>query len=275
MNTESSHAFDPVELDTFIDPRLARYRAILPVHAVAHFHHVAAFLLETHSGADCWLAAIPHAGHEASPRFSERPFSKEMLGALAAELGLRPRAMAEAEDRADVVLHEAEAGLRYLIDANLSRRMGNAPAPVAIDGFLDSVFASLFAGLMGAMYRRAAKEPEGEDVGPLGAHFIWALLLFRRFDIRGRYATTFVRHFVHANAVGFAARRSAKAAVAEEEHIFQLLDQLGTFVATEGPRVEEIKADPTELTRRSAPWARALLLDELRRPGGAKRRRES
>jgi hypothetical protein len=275
MSAESSHPFRPFELDTFIDPRLARYRAILPVHAIAHFHHVAAFLLETHSGANRWLAAIPRAGHEASRRYSDRPFSNEMLGALAAELGLRPPAMADAEDRADVVLHEAEAGLRCLIDANLSQRMGDAPAASAVDRFLDLVFASLFAGLMGALHRRAAKEPTGEGVGLLGAHFVWALALFRRFELRERHATTFVRYFVRAEAVRSAAKRSAKAVAAEEEHVFQLLEELATFVAAEGPRLEEIKADPAELTRRSAPWAQALLLHELQRPGAAKRRRES
>ncbi len=206
---------------------------------------------------------------------ADRPFFDELIGVLAAELGLRPPAMAEVEDRADVVLHEAEAGLRCLVDADVFQRMANEDAQSAVDRFLDLVLASLYAGLVGALYHRAAKGRHDEESMQTGRHFVWALVLFRRFELRERHATTFGRYFLRAEPVRSGAKQTAKAVAAEEEHVFQFREELGAFVATEGPRLSEIKADPAELTKRSLPWAQALLLDELQRPGAAKRRRES
>src|SRR5262249_9901158 len=143
----------------------------------------------------------------------------------------------------------------------------------ALGRFVDLTFASLFAGLAGAVCRLYATDAESAERQRLYSYFLWAMVLFRRFELGERNRITFASYFMHPDTTERVAKELGHPIAVEEGHVFRFLEDLGAFVATEGPRVEsEVKVDRAELTDQSRPWARTLLDRELLGAHAAKRR---
>jgi hypothetical protein len=282
MSRESAHVLDPLEVDAFIRPSLARYRPILPNAALEHFRRVATFLVEAHPASFRWLVRLRDAGPSAAaiaaPTFhADQPISHEMLASLAEAIGL-PVPARPPEDHTGVVLsHGAEAGLAFLVEASFPEYKAPDEQRRAVGRFVDLTFASLFAGLIGALIRLHERSP-GEDYAKTAGKFVWAFVLFRRFELGERHNKTFHWYFarpIPARPV-VVAKHLKRSVAAETGNVFHFLDDLAAFVANEGPRlVSEIKTNPTELTRASRSWAFTLLGQELKEPRLSKRRRGS
>jgi hypothetical protein len=270
-------AFDPSDplLGDAVERRIARYRPLLHRRALRHFQRVAFFLLETHPAASQWhatlLAARAAAGGDGQP--APRELSPEALAAVLSELGVlpRPKDVAAVEDGAEVLLHEAETGVRFLVEAPFPEATTPEAAQAALDRFLGLTFASLFGGLLSAIFHRG--QHGGMD-GPLAAHFLGPVLLFRRLDLQGRDARTFTGYFLERRSAQVMARHSGGDLAREREVVFRFLEMLDAFVAAEGPAlVREVEVDPARVTRASKPWVMSLLQKELGTPPGKSKRR--
>ena len=278
MTAPGSPSFAPngAMIHALVERGLGRYRPVTPANAVRHFRQVATFLLETHPAAFRWLDGLQES--EPFPEAGAANVSDDALRALAAALGLRPRSIAEIEDLTEVVLHQAESGLRFLVDASFPLIETRDERRRALDRFVDRALTSLFAGLLAAIFRAFEADPKGHETGRITAHFIWTVVLFRRFELRGRDARTFDAYFMHTASARKIAMQLGTSVGEEQEQVLRFLDRFGAFVGEEAPRVErEVKLDPLELTQRSKPWALALLKDEIQNGPrrSSKRRRGS
>jgi hypothetical protein len=275
VSREIPPPIDVFGLDAWVEPGLARYRPILPDHALGHFRRVATFLLETHPAASRWIVQLRNAGGTgAAP--TDKPVARDVISSLAAVMGLRPPAIAEVEDRAEVVVHGAEAGLGFLVEASFPACATPEELRLALGRFVDHALASLFAGLIGCLINLHEKNPESDEHARVLSHFVWAFALFRRFDLPGRHPQTFDWYFgrpIPGRSATVA--KHLKRPIAEEKaEVFRFLDELAAFVAREAPRMErEVKTDSAELTRHSRPWAMTLMSHELLPPPRASKRR--
>src|SRR5581483_8625348 len=97
--------------------------------------------------------------------------AQDAVAALSADLGLRPRAQAEVEDLADVVLHQAELGVRCLLDITLPSALEADECWAALRLFVDRALAALLIGVVGALFRRAGDDKSDPTLPVLGSHF--------------------------------------------------------------------------------------------------------
>jgi hypothetical protein len=281
VSHEEPCPFTPRELDAIIEPGLARYRPILPRPAIHHFRRVGAFVVETHPAAFRWLSHVREGGLGAAsglPEPSEAdPIPEELVLAVAEAIGLRdPRS--PSTDVTDTELHNAEAGLGFLVGVSFPKYETQEEKRRALGRFVDLTFASLFAGLLGALLRLYEKAPGDAATARTLRSFVWAVMLFRRFDLGARHSKTFNWYFMRPRpGRSVAVAKQLKRTVpAEEEDVLHFLDELAAFVAQEGPRlVSEIKTNPADLSDHSRPWALTLLSQELQKSARSKRKRGS
>lgn len=269
--------FDPTDprLLECIERATAPYRPVLPTRALLHFHRVATFLVETHPAASRWFAVL-HPGPRTRTerdRTISQAFRAEHMDRILEFVGFPPPSRApEEEEDATVLLHEAEAGLRFLVEARFPLDTPPDACGPALDRFLALTFASLFAGLVGALFRRQKATPRSEEVGRVAGYFIRSVALIQRFDPRGRDARTFDWYFVRRCSIAQITRHTKGEAGAEQEIVACFLEKLGAFVRDEGPRLEaDIGLDPARLSPDAKPWALTLLRREMRRPGSKRR----
>jgi len=244
-----------------VERAIAPYRPILPTSALVHFHRVAVFLVETHPAASRWFAEL----HPVARTREERDlpittaFRAEYMDVIRELAGLPPPAGAPEEDEAAVLLHEAEAGLCFLVEARFPEQTTRDGCGAALDRFLALTFSALFAGLAGAIFRRAKEPPENKEVGRVVGHFLRTFTLMMRFDPRERDARTLDWYFVRRLSVAQIAEHTGNHEGAEKESVLAFLEVLGAFVVDHGPRLAADVEDATREYREANPWAVTLL----------------
>lgn len=245
-------------MEPLIEPQLARYRPIVYPTVIQRFWNVTTFFLETHPAARRWLEQLPPVAPADAPSPTRM---KDVAAALASRFGLSACGSMETEELADVVLHEAEQGLRFLVEARFGRCSTAAESRAALARFIDLTLASLFAGIMAAIFRRT-RTTLAPEVPRLWSHFYLLAALFQRIGLHD--VEIFDLYFMHPRSVQAVAGRRGVALADAQQQVFRYLERLAAGVEEQGAEIAQaLKADPLANKRQAAPWMVTLLGEEL------------
>jgi hypothetical protein len=201
---EEPPCFDLDELRDLVEGGLAPYRLLLPASALRHFRGATLFLLEVHPAALQWQAVLRstwmarRAGARSSPTDTPRPDCG--VAERGTILGFMAERTAQGEHAAELVAHEAEAGLRYLVEAPFPPAETPAEGEHALRRLVELALTALFCGAFGALLRRAEADETGALEQQLALAFVSATVLFARVGPQGKDALIFSAYFTYRNS---------------------------------------------------------------------------
>lgn len=262
MSTEEPPSFDLDELRDLVEGGLAPYRLLLPASALRHFRGATLFLLEVHPAALQWqrvLRSTWMARRAAAPTDPPRPDdggaeSRTILEFVAERTTQR-------EHDAELVAHEAEAGLRYLVGVPFPPAETPAEGERALRRLIDLALTALFSGAVGALLRRAQADEAGTTKSQIGLAFVSAMALFIRVAPKDKDALIFNAYFANKASVEAGAKQHGRGVAEEQQDIVAFLERFARTIQADVPRLErDVRAalaarepTPTAPSRPSVP----------------------
>lgn len=168
---------------------------------------------------------------------------------------------AEGEHDAELVAHEAEAGLRYLVGAPFPPAETPAEGERALRRLIDLALAALFSGAVGALVRRTQADEAGTGKSRFGLAFASAMALFIRVAPKDKDALIFTAYFTYRHSVETDAKRHGRGVAEEQQDIVAFLERFARTIQADVPRLErDVRAalaakesTPTAPSRPSVP----------------------
>jgi hypothetical protein len=277
VSTEEPPSLDLDELRDLVEDGLAPYRRVLPASALRHFLGATLFFLEVHPAALQWqgvLRSTRVARRAAAPTDAPRP--EDGVARSGTILDFVGTCSAQGEHEAELVAHEAESGLRYLVGVPFPPAETPAEGERALRHLIELALAALFSGAIGALLRRSQDDAPGVDRSQLTLAFVSATALFIRVTPKDRDALLFNRYFISRHRVEAGAKHHGHSVAEEQRDIVAFVERFARALQADVPRLaRDVRA--VLAAKASAPTApsRPSVARGVAARRGAPRRRRS
>jgi hypothetical protein len=262
VTTEEPPSSDQDELRDLVEGALDLYRRLLPASALRQFRSATLFLLDVHPAARQWQGVLRStwmARRAAAPSPpADSPRADDAVAGGGMLLGFVAESTAEREHYAELLAHEAEAGLRLLVEAPFPPAETPAEGERALRHLVDLALAALFSGALGALLRRLHEDNADEREVRAALAFMSAIVLVLRVGPKDKDDVIFNAYFGNLARVEEGAKQRGRSVAEEQQAIVGFLERFSRTIKDDVPRIErDIRAvlahEPKGPSRPSVP----------------------